>query len=335
MNRSPPSDLTITEAIELYIHRKSPDWKGETERTYRRNLRVFEDYAAENDLETIEDLTRWTIGGFTDYLLEQDFARVTVASRQKTAKTWLKYLESQGVLDLGLHLAIDTIKTTDEEESSDQQLAPSDARDLLAFYRNSTAWRGTRRHAMLEIFWHVGCRSSAVRGLDIDDYEDGVLKFRNRPDTGTRLKSGNEHERNVVLSEKPRKVLELFIARERINKRDEHGRAPLFTSRRGRPTLNTIRSWMYLTTQPCMAVECRTATGGRTANTFPVTKLASARRRVVRMRFATGRSRGSGISASTRIPSLRGWRRLRRSSGGTTTTPTSTTSSNAVVRRPR
>lgn len=255
MSKTAP-DLTIREAIELYIRRNRPNWKGETERTYRRNLEDFEEYAAENDIETVDDLGRWEIGGFTDYLLDQEYARVTVSGRQKTARTWLKYLESQGVLDLGLHLAIETISTTDEEETSDQQLDPESARRLLSFYRGSAAWRGTRRHAVLEVLWHVGCRSSGLRALDLEDYEDGVLKFRNRPKSDTRLKKGNKHERNVVLSETPRKILELYLARERIDKRDEYGRKPLFSSTQGRPTRSTVRGWMYLATQPCMAVEC-------------------------------------------------------------------------------
>lgn len=251
-----PRDLTVSEAVALYIRRKRPDWKGETERTKRRNLGAFENYAAENDIETVDELDRWTIGGFTDYLLAQDYSRMTVVGRQKTARTWLKYLESQGVLDLGLHLAIETLTTTDEQESSDQQLAPDDAQNLLSFYRQSPAFRGTRRHALLEVLWHVGCRSCGVRALDLDDYEDGVLKFRNRPDTGTRLKKGASHERNVVLSQKPREVLEMFLVRERIDKRDEHGREPLFPTRQGRPVRSTIRGWMYEATQPCMASEC-------------------------------------------------------------------------------
>ena len=250
--------MTIPEAVELYIRRKKTDWKGETERTKRRNLGLFEEYAAEQGIEMLDDLTRWNVGGFTDFLLEKDYARVTVAGRQKTARTWLKYLESQGLVPVGFHLAIETLKLDDEEETSDQQLEPDDARDLLAFYRDSAEWRGTIRHAVLEVFWHVGCRLSGLRGLDLEDYdaENGDLKFRNRPDSGTRLKKGTMHERNVTLSDQPNQALRLYVARERSDIRDEHGRKPLFPTRQGRPSDGAIRGWMYQATQPCMAVEC-------------------------------------------------------------------------------
>lgn len=261
MNQQPRGDspdLTIPEAVELYIRRKKTDWKGETERTKRRNLGLFEDYAAEREIETLDDLTRWTVGGFTDFLMEKDYARVTVATRQKSARAWLKYLESQGLVPLGIHLAIETVRLSDEEETSDQQLAPEDARALLSFYRESAEYRGTTKHVVLEILWHVGCRMSGLRALDLEDYdpESGDLRFRNRPETGTRLKRGNTHERNVTLSETPQKVLDLYLARERIDIRDEHGRKPLITTRQGRPVRGTIRGYMYQATQPCMAQEC-------------------------------------------------------------------------------
>lgn len=251
-------DLAIREAIDLYCRRKRPQWKGETERTYRRDLGTFADYADESELETLSDLERWSVSGYTDYLLDQDYAKVTVASRQKSVKTWLKFLEGQGYLPVGLHLAIDTIKLEDGEETSDQKLAPDDARTLLEFYRNSATWRGRRRHALLEVLWHVGCRFSCVSSLDLSDYdqENGVLKFRNRPNEGTRLKNGRDHERNVALSPAPKEILDLFVARERLDKRDDHGREPLFPSRQGRPARSTVRGWCYEATQPCMAAEC-------------------------------------------------------------------------------
>lgn len=251
-------DLPIQEAVDLYLRRKRPDWKGQTERTYRRNLGTFVEYAHENDVEMTSDLTRWNVGAYSDWLLDKEHAPATIASRQKNVRTWLKYLESQGIIELGLHLAIDTISMDDGDETSDQQLEPEDARTLLEFYRGSSKWKGTRRHALLEVTWHIGPRISCLRALDLGDYDrdEGILRFRNRPETGTRLKRGDAHERNAILSKNPKEALDIYIARERWEKRDDHGREPLFTSRQGRPSKGTIRFWTYEATQPCMAVEC-------------------------------------------------------------------------------
>jgi hypothetical protein len=46
------------------------------------------------------------------------------------------------------------------------------------------------------------------------------------------------------------------VARERKDLRDDAGRKPLFPSRIGRASKSAIRGWVYLATQPCMAVEC-------------------------------------------------------------------------------
>lgn len=251
-------DYEIHEAIELFIQRKRPDWKGETERSYRKNLGEFEDYAAENDIETLDDLTRWNLGAYSDHLLGRDLAPTTIASRQKNARTWLKYLEAQGLLEIGLHLAIDTIRLEDGDEVSDDMLPADDARILLTFYRNDPRYRATRRHALLELLWHAGPRRSCVRALDVDDHDPEAreLTFRNRPETDTRLKRGDAHERKIVLSEKPAAVIQEYIEGRRNQVRDDHGRRPLFSSERSRPTKQTITSWVYEATLPCIAIEC-------------------------------------------------------------------------------
>jgi site-specific recombinase XerD len=249
-------DLSIEEAADLFIRRKRPQWKGETERTYRRTLNGFEQYADDSDLESLSDLSRYTIGGYSDWLLDDDLARATIASRQKQVRTWLRFLEAQGLVPLGSHLAVDVIRLDDGEEVSDEKLAAEDARVLLEFYREDAKYRGTREHALLEVIWHLGPRRSCIRALDLGDYDDGVLTFRNRPESGTRLKRGNDHERKAVLSPEPSRVLDLYLARERIDVRDDAGRKPLFTSEVGRPTKATITSWMYVATQPCLGLEC-------------------------------------------------------------------------------
>lgn len=251
-------DLSIGEAVDMFCRRRRAQWNGETERTYRKNLDTFREYCGEASIGSLSDLSRWKVSGYTDYLLDHDWAKATVSTRQKNTRKLLKWLEAQGYLEIGLHLAIEPISLTDEEESSDQQLAPDDAKTLLEFYRNSTRYRGTRRHALLEIVWHTGCRYSGIVALDVEDYdaEQGILKFRNRPESGTRLKRGTSHQRNVIISQEPKNILDLYIGRERIEARDDNGRRPLFTSRSGRPVRATIRGWLYEATQPCMVGEC-------------------------------------------------------------------------------
>jgi site-specific recombinase XerD len=264
VNRRPPGrgsdapDLDIEDAIDLFINRNRPDWKGETARTYRKWLDTFEKYADEDELERLSDLEMWKVGQYTDYLLTQGYARVTVQSKQKQARRWLKWLESQGYVPVGTHLAIEPLKLDDQEQTSQDILKPDSLQTFLSEYRDSTQWRGTRRHALLEVIGHTGARRSCIRALDVDDYDPDArtLQFINRPETGSRLKNGSAHERKVILSPEPNSVLEYYVERERHRKHDEHGRRPLFASTRGRPTKSSITNWLYQATQPCLYRSC-------------------------------------------------------------------------------
>jgi len=251
-------DLDIQDSIDLFISRNRPDWKGATARTYRKSLDTFERYADQANLENISELEMWQVGKYTDWLLQQDYARVTVQSKQKQARRWLKWLESQGYIPVGTHLAIEPLKLDDKDQTSSDTLHPDDLRDFLEFYRDAVAWHGKRRHALLEVIGHTGARRSCIRALDLGDYDpdERTLKFINRPETGTRLKRGDMHQRKVVLSEKPNKALHEYVERERYDVHDDHGRRPLFASRRGRPAKSTITNWVYQVTLPCVMREC-------------------------------------------------------------------------------
>lgn len=61
-SRGDTPDLTISEAVNLYIRRKRINWNGETEETYQDDLKDFELYAAEFEIESLDDLTRWNLG---------------------------------------------------------------------------------------------------------------------------------------------------------------------------------------------------------------------------------------------------------------------------------
>lgn len=251
-------DLEIPEATNLFITRSRPDWKGETERTYRKSLDTFEAFADEEGLETLDDLEMWKVGHYTDWLVNRDYARPTIQSKQKQARRWLNWLESQGYLPVGLHLSIEPLKLDDSEQTSSDILRPQSLREFLTFYRDSVKWRATRRHALLEVIGHTGGRRSCVRALDVGDYDPDArtLTFINRPESGTRLKRGDGHQRKVVLSETPNDVLKEFVERDRYEKHDDNGRRPLFASTRGRPSASTITNWMYQATLPCVRREC-------------------------------------------------------------------------------
>jgi len=252
-------DVAIPDAVDHFINRNRLNWKGETARTYRKSLDTFEEFINDNNsAETVAEIEKWILGQYQDWLVERDYAAATVQSKQKQARRWVKWLESQGLVEVGLHLAIQPIQLSDKEQTSSDILEPVQIKKYLSYYRNSPRWRGTRRHALLEVIAHTGARRSGARALDVEDWdsENQKLVFRNRPERGTRLKRGDSHQRKVVLSDEPAQVIDEFIKKNRLKKHDENGREPLFSSRQGRPTKSTITNWMYSATQPCIMQEC-------------------------------------------------------------------------------
>lgn len=251
-------DLDIGNAVELFIARNRPNWKGETSRTYRKSLATFEEFAADEGLDTLSDLEQWKLGGFQDWLLHSDFAQVTVQSKQKQSRRWLKWLGEQGYIGNNIYKGISPLELDQKEQTSSDVMRAETIRRFLMFFRNSVKWRATRGHALLEVIGHTGARRSCIRALDLDDYDPnkGTLLFLNRSEKGTRLKQGDSHQRKVVLSEEPNEVLHEYIKRERYKRHDDTGRQPLFTSMRGRPTKSTITNWLYEVTLPCNIQEC-------------------------------------------------------------------------------
>jgi hypothetical protein len=51
-------------------------------------------------------------------------------------------------------------------------------------------------------------------------------------------------------------VLGDYIEHHRVDQQDDVGRAPLFTTREGRPAPDTVRKWSYLATLPCRHSGC-------------------------------------------------------------------------------
>jgi len=163
-----------------------------------------------------------------------------------------------GLVQDGLSDAIDIPTLSRSQEQDETRLKQSDALSALRYFRDSREHYGTGMHACLEVIWHVGARMGAVRALDVTDFDEDQqsLRFKHRPSSATPLKNKDQGERFVGLSENVVDALAFYIAREREDSRDRHGREPLFATRQGRASESTIRAWCYQATQPCIWMDC-------------------------------------------------------------------------------
>ena len=258
MSRSPsaPSDLSIRDARDRFLEEYRVDSTERTVRSYENRLTRFCEWCEEEQIERVGDLSGWLLDEYRRSLSED--SPVTVKGKMMAVKQLLGYLERIEAVDDGLEDKVPIPTLSAEDERSEVKLAPDDARALIAAYRDSAARYGTVEHATLEVFWFTGCRMSGLRALDLDDYDSdtGTVRFRNRPQTETRLKNGADGERPVGLPSEVVDILDTYIARERPEKRDDHGRRPLFACRQGRPSDTTVRNWTYLATHPCLHTHC-------------------------------------------------------------------------------
>ncbi|MDS0276456.1 site-specific integrase [Halomicroarcula sp. S1AR25-4] len=232
------------------------DSTDSTIRSYSNRLTPFVEWCEEEPVESVGELSGWLLDEYRRSLTED--APVTVKGKMMAVKQLLGYLGRIDAVDTELEEKVPIPKLSAEDERSEIKLAPDDASSLLAYYRESKTWYGTPRHTLLEVLWFTGCRLSGIRALDFEDYDNerGILRFVNRPQTGTRLKNGKDGERPVAIPPEVVDVLDTYIHRERFDKRDEHGRRPLFSARQARPSKTTVRAWSYLGTQPCVYTGC-------------------------------------------------------------------------------
>lgn len=252
-----PAMLTPRQGRALYLDDRSTDKTAETLHTDFYQTKAFVEFCEERNIERVSEVTGWHLDQFKRER-RTELKRISLKGQMSVLTQMFRYLVRIGAVDEGMPEKIDIPTVEEHEETNDELLETEEAKALINYFRNSRARYGTDLHALLEVLWHTGCRVSGARALDLGDYdsEEQFLAFVNRPDSGTRLKRGEKGERTVLITEAVCDVLDTYIARERFDKRDEHGREPLFSGLQSRPSTGTLRSWCYLSTQPCHYDDC-------------------------------------------------------------------------------
>jgi len=256
--RPDPAELSPREAVARYLRRRKPDSTEKSIDGWDYRLKLFHEWCSSVGIEQVGQLQGYDTDEYYEHR-SRETEPVTLEGEMYTLRTFCEFLEDLGAVEEGL---ADTVRIPDldpEERSSDTKLHADDAQALLSFFRESAEYRGTRRHAFLELAWYTGARQGGLRALDIRDVyldDNPYVEFRHRPNVDTRLKNGRSGERPVGLRDETAEVLQRYVDHHRYDSRDEHGRQPFLASRDGRPTTNTMRVWSYLATQPCLHSEC-------------------------------------------------------------------------------
>ncbi|MGM0592845.1 MAG: tyrosine-type recombinase/integrase [Halobacteriota archaeon] len=253
-----PANLSPREARNRFLARRRQIHTENTVRSYSDRLKLFVRWCESENIESMADLSGWHIDEYRAFCERKGVSPATVKGAMSAIRQLVKYCVRIDAVEPELLDKAHVPTLSKEQSTSDDQLEAEEAMALLSFFRNSKIYFGTSWHAALEVFWHTGARLGGVLALDLRDFDpdERSLEFRHQPESGTPLKNKSEGERIVGITQPVVDALETYIARERSDKRDEYGRDPLFSCRQGRPSHATVRSYVYLATQPCLHREC-------------------------------------------------------------------------------
>jgi len=256
--RGDPTELSPREACQRYLRRRRSDSTEKSVHGWEYRLKLFVEWCNSVGIETVGELRGYDLDEYYE-MRSAEIAPATLEGEMWTLKMLFEFLEDLEAVDQGLSEKIRIPDLDPEDRSNDTKLAADKAAALLSYYRESDRDYGTRQHAFLELAWNTGARQGGLRALDLRDTELGsspYVEFHHRPETDTPLKNKRRGERPVALPRETADALEAYINGRRYDVRDEHGRQPLLTSAKGRPTTNTIRVWSYLATLPCSYGMC-------------------------------------------------------------------------------
>jgi site-specific recombinase XerD len=251
-------DLSPREAVERYLDSIRLSKAEQSVSAYHYQLKLFVEWCEQESITSLSELNGWVIESYETYRRGQDLAAPTLNKEMLTLGRFLKYCARIELVDESLPEKVDPPAIPRDQRADDTMLHPDDAQALLEYYQNVSEERYSRAHALLTLAWYTGARLGALRGVDLEDYhsDERYIEFVHRPEQDTPLKNGYEGERAVGLTEEACEVLDGYLARNRFEKFDDHGRRPLITSQVGRASQNAVRAWMYLATVPCLHSGC-------------------------------------------------------------------------------
>jgi len=247
-----PHHITPNDAVEQYLQSRH-DVTQSTLTNHEYRLRYFTEWAEKNAIETLTELDGLDLQRYKNWrIAETPCNLVTIEQHLHTLRVFLRWCESSNLVSEGLAHKVVIPNVSSQDKARDVALTHDTAQDIIEFFLDYE-W-ATSPHILFHTLYHCGMRRSGLRALDVDDWhpEQRYLSIRNRPETETRLKLGDEGERNVsVTDDRLASALNDYIDVNRPDVTDEYGRLPLLASREGRYHYQSLTKMAYKVTRPC------------------------------------------------------------------------------------
>lgn len=270
--------LAPTKGKSLYLESRSDELAARSLELHEKHIGSFVAWCRSNGIENMNDVTARSVHEYR-LSIRDGFAQSTLSIYLSTIRQFVRFCESIDAVHDGV---AEKIVLPDRDRTArTETLEADDATAILSYLRKYHY--GSRTHALMALLWHTGIRTGTVQALDVSDFEGERerLRVRHRPETDTPLKNSKNAERYIALSKDVSEVMEDYVSENRHDVTDEYDREPLFTSKRGRPSKNTIRRNIYAATRPCATgrgcphnkdpASCKAAERTNTASQCPST----------------------------------------------------------------
>lgn len=245
--------LDPEEAVEQYLMSRQHDASKQTILNHRYRLKQFLQWCEETGFEEMNDLTGRKAERFKNWrITECDINSMTLENHLRTFRVFVRWCEANEAVESGVADKIIIPKVTGSEKVREESVEHERAEAIIDYL--SRFEYASVTHVIFHLLWHTGMRRGALYGLDKDDWHpsEGYLSVQHRPETDTPLKLGDDGERNLTIADDLlAEALNDYIAHNRHDVTDDHGRKPLLTSSQGRLHASTIQHQVYKLTRPC------------------------------------------------------------------------------------
>jgi integrase len=247
--------LNPKEAVEMYIQERRSELSEKSLHNHKYRLNSFLKWCQEEELENLNALTGRDLHRYRNWRSEQ-VNPVTLRTHLATLRVFLEFCARIDGVEGGMREKVMLPELSDGEDARDARLDAERAFPILDHLDRFEY--ASRNHVIFTILWHTGIRLGTLRSFDVGDFdpEEGSLRVRHTPDSGTPLKNGQAAERTIAVGDYYVQVLQDYIRHNRVRVKDEYGRHPLLTSHQGRLSGTSIRNAVYRMTRPCEIGEC-------------------------------------------------------------------------------
>ncbi|WP_336136417.1 tyrosine-type recombinase/integrase [Natronomonas amylolytica] len=240
-------------ALEMYLSAREREIAQSTLRAHRSRLGHFLRWCDEQDIDNLNVLTGRDIHEYRLWRRnEGDLSTSTEKTQMDTVRVFVRWLGTIDAVDGDLHAKVQSPTLTGGDNVRDVRVEADEAASILEYY--STYEYASLSHVTIALLWQTMMRRSAIRALDVDDYDsdEQYLHVEHRPETDTPVKNGEDGERYIALRDDTCSLLDDWLANQRPDVTDEYGREPLLATSQGRPHVNTIQKYVYGVTRPCI-----------------------------------------------------------------------------------